>query len=184
MENHLVEDRQLYIGPGSPDGWNLGFAFVSFNSLRSYWVPPYDFLGEVGIGVDENWILADENGIPVADSNFQARRATIIAARETFFEAEGIRGNPIVGLRTFDDNFSYTTRIYTSRNSTDEIHGVYLAASEDDLLRNEDDELIVFAIDETADPSLAEERIKINQENIDLLKSGLPLSDWRTRTSL
>ena len=184
LEVQLIENGELYSGPGDSGEWNLGFAFVSFNSLRSYWDPPYDFYGEVGIEVDEEWILADVSGIPIDNAQFQTRRAAIVDARAAMFAAEGILGNPVVGIRTFEDDFLSTTRIYMSRNSTDTIDGVTLAASEEDFLVNEKNKLIVFSIDETADPSLSEERIEINQANTDLLKSGLPNADWRARTNL
>ncbi|MBN2859404.1 MAG: hypothetical protein JXK93_03965 [Sphaerochaetaceae bacterium] len=184
LEFQVIENGELYSGPGDSGGWNLGFAFVSFESLRSSSDPPFDFISEMGIDFNEDWILADVSGTPIADAQFQARRAAMVNAREALFAAQGIRGNPIVGIRTFDDDFSYTTRIYMSRNSTDEIDGITLGVSEEGRLTDEHGELIVFSIDETADPSLSEERIEINQANIDLLKSGLPNADWRARTNL
>jgi len=173
LEVQLIDGGELYSGPGDSDGWIIGFADTSFKSLEASDFP------YAGISNGVEGTLVDDTGIPIAKESFAERRTTIVGARDELFSYEaGFIGNPLVGFRNISAAGSGSTEIYLSMNSNGE-DGFYLQDFFGNNLSNSADESIVFAPDAT-DAS----RVEMNESNIDLLISGLPNADWRSKTTL
>lgn len=171
LEVQLIDAGELYSGPDGSD-WIVGFATSSFKALYS------DDFPILGIVHDSLGILANDQGVPIASSDFAEIRTNIVAARDLLFTKDGKIGNPLVGYRRINSEGLYGTKVYSDANSTD--GGVHLCEiATGNELTDIEGNAIVFPSDGKDPP-----RVVIDEESINLLISGLPNEDWQARTTL
>lgn len=176
VDIQLVENGELYSGYHTENDWIVGFAFSSFKSLQSKDDPI------LNINSNDQGILVNDEGILKDALLFKSIRKQIVEVKDALFEEEGTPGNPVIGYRNIDSDSSYHTRVFINTLPVDgEATKVYLSTYGAETLKNSGKEEIKFDfyILENSEPI-----ISLTGENTNLLKSGIPNADWRSRTTL
>lgn len=171
----LIDSGEIYSGPmETPGQWIVGFISPSMGIVIG------DDLANAKIDANAYKSLINETGQIVSKDLFEARRAAIVGARDTLFEAGGIKEPPLVGFKIGDHN-SYETTYCAGGTDYDETKKeLYLSCNMDGgYLKDTNGDIIEFS-GQKENP----EKMAINKENMKKLLTALPNADWRSNSLL
>ena len=168
-EIQYMDAGELYSGPGDSEDWVVGFAQASFSSIDPT---------SLGISIPT---LVDANGLPVADSDFQAARASLEASLPDMDAMVSDNGEPMLGYRVVTDT-STSTRLFNSTEAVPDTIGRYFMTdmAGSGQLADSAGNPISFEGTFNGDAFIADRTLS----NVQRLVSGLPVAAWRAGSLL